>query len=115
MENNGLWSRRGGAAPEGRARGWLGSEGERLPAEGNGGGQSPSCSAGACAVPGWERRASAGEGAQAAPEGSRQEVRCWSPPSEDPGQTGNREALEVFVFTRLSKPRPASGIGRGGD
>lgn len=101
--------------PEGRARGWLGREGGRLPAEGSGGGQSPGRSAGACVVPGRERRASAGEGAQAAPEGSRQEVRRWSPPSEDPGQTGSREALEVFVFTRLSKPRPASGIGGGGD
>lgn len=35
--------------------------------------------AGVPASAGMGQGASAGEGAQAAPEGSRQEVRCWSP------------------------------------
>ena len=67
--------------------------------------------AGVPASAGMGQGASAGEGAQAAPEGSQQEVRCWSPPSEDPGQTRSR----VFAVTRPSKARPASAIGRGGD
>lgn len=62
---------------------------------------------------GWDG-ASAGEGAQAAPEGSRQEGRCWSP-LQNIRQTGSREALGVFTVTGQSKARPAGGIGGGRD